>query len=823
VSSQQWLLRLSFLFGLLAVLVAGLVSLGRGEPSLALLILCTVSMSLLFTDLLGWLRINSVVGHVAMLAGAVVAALEYLGSAETGSQLQAVANLLAYVQMPLFFQRKSLRVFEQLGAFITLQLVVAALLSDHVIFGLLLLPVVLVSCLVMMHMAGCATVTGVGRSQGEPQGWQGWLAGVLGHDPPNLPADPHLHLELSTPPLGMEKRGSASLIRTAAVISTGLVLLAVIFFYGLPRLHRGAYAGGAVGQPRVGFTDNLTLDQMGRILQDDQVVMRVELKDAASQMPYYLKEPPYLRGVVLDVYDNFQGTGTWRQRSLIDRSQEVPAWTSLLDERLTGRDAVRLQFIDQRDFGTIYFSVAPFFGTPDTERLGLGVSSWRLMAKELDPAGLNLRMAHNLITLGFADGEQSRLLPLLEDIVVGQPPSLAWGLYQTLLQVNADQFPSLLEIRDEVLEAEELEGASALQQALALEAFYASGEKFRYTLDLVDARDRQLDPIEDFCRNFRRGHCQYFASALALSLRSMGIPARVVAGYRPSDFNTLGSYFLVRQLHAHSWVEAFFTPDQFAGASLECPPEFRRGAWVRFDPTPAGEGSNAGIDLRQPRRQTLDFAQQIWRDYVVRMDQTRQGRWLGTWGEGPADSYANAFRWIQDGFDRPNWSRGWRERLSAERWFSWQTALIFTLVAGSAALASRWGWTWLRGHRPHWQRRARADRLPGGEEVDFYRQLLRWLSRAGWRRRPTQTHLELVEAALVAWGATPHGTGGGRDSGDSNGTPAACPEPPQLDRLTAAYYRLRFGGEQALTVDEAAWVTAELTRLQPMTRQLRRS
>lgn len=823
MNSQQWLLRLSFLFGLLAVLVAALVSLGRGEPSLALLILCTVSLSLLFTDLLGWLRINSVVGHVAMLAGAVVAALEYLGSAETGSQLQAVANLLAYVQMPLFFQRKSLRVFEQLGAFLTLQLVVAALLSDHVIFGLLLLPVVLVSCLVMMHMAGCATVTAIGRSQGEPQGWQGWLAGLLGHDPPNLPADPDLRLELLTHPLGVELRGSTSLVRTAAVISSGLVLLAVIFFYGLPRLHRGAYAGGSVGQPRVGFTDNLTLDQMGRILQDDQVVMRVELKDAASQLPYYLQEPPYLRGVVLDVYDNFQGTGTWRQRSLIDRSEEVPVWSRLIEERLPERDAVRLQFIDQRDFGMIFFSVAPFFATPDTERLGLGVSSWRLLGKELDPASLNLRLAHSLITFGFADGEQSRLLPLLEDIVPGQPPSLGWGLYQTLLQISPDQFPSLLEIRDEVFQAERLESASALQQALALEAFYASGKQFSYTLDLVDARDRQLDPIEDFCRNFRRGHCQYFASALALSLRSMGVPARVVAGYRPSDFNTLGSYFLVRQLHAHSWVEAFFTPDQFAGAALECPPEFRRGAWVRFDPTPPGDGSNAGLDLRQPRRQTLDFAQQIWRDYVVRMDQTRQGRWLGTWGDGPADSYANAFRWLQEGFERPGWSRGWRERLAAERWFSWQLALIFTLVAGAAALGARWGWTWVLGHRPSWQWRVRADRLPGGEEVDFYRQLLRWLRRAGWRRRPAQTHLELVESALAAWGASPKAAVT-EPSGLGAGGKAASPtEPPQLDRLTAAYYRLRFGGDQALPAEEAAWVMAELNRLQPMTRQLRRT
>ncbi len=78
-----------------------------------------------------------------------------------------------------------------------------------------------------------------------------------------------------------------------------------------------------------------------------------------------------------------------------------------------------------------------------------------------------------------------------------------------------------------------------------------------FTYSLIPSADRldHLDPIEDFAANHRTGHCQYFASTLAMMLRSVGIPTRIVLGFRPAEFNDVGKYFVVRQRHAHAWVK----------------------------------------------------------------------------------------------------------------------------------------------------------------------------------------------------------------------------------------------------------------------------
>ena len=66
-----------------------------------------------------------------------------------------------------------------------------------------------------------------------------------------------------------------------------------------------------------------------------------------------------------------------------------------------------------------------------------------------------------------------------------------------------------------------------------------------------------LDPVEDFLVNRKKGHCEYFASALALLLRSIDIPSRMVNGFKGGDWNELTETMNVRQKHAHSWVEAY--------------------------------------------------------------------------------------------------------------------------------------------------------------------------------------------------------------------------------------------------------------------------
>ncbi|HEY8078318.1 MAG TPA: transglutaminase-like domain-containing protein, partial [Labilithrix sp.] len=94
--------------------------------------------------------------------------------------------------------------------------------------------------------------------------------------------------------------------------------------------------------------------------------------------------------------------------------------------------------------------------------------------------------------------------------------------------------------------------------------------RFEYSLH-VDW-DWHRDPIVDFLKYQHKGHCELFASSMALLARASGIPARVVTGYRVSEENELGDYAIVRQNNGHSWVEAWVD-----------------GAWRTYDPTPPTE------------------------------------------------------------------------------------------------------------------------------------------------------------------------------------------------------------------------------------------
>jgi transglutaminase-like putative cysteine protease len=78
------------------------------------------------------------------------------------------------------------------------------------------------------------------------------------------------------------------------------------------------------------------------------------------------------------------------------------------------------------------------------------------------------------------------------------------------------------------------------------------------------------DPVADFLFTARQGHCEYFASAMVLMLRALGVPARLVNGFQTGEYSEAADVFTVRQSDAHSWVEVYFSEQ----------------GWVQFEPTP---------------------------------------------------------------------------------------------------------------------------------------------------------------------------------------------------------------------------------------------
>jgi transglutaminase-like putative cysteine protease len=120
--------------------------------------------------------------------------------------------------------------------------------------------------------------------------------------------------------------------------------------------------------------------------------------------------------------------------------------------------------------------------------------------------------------------------------------------------------------------------------ARAFAAHLSESPEFSYTLTLTRPRP-DLDPVEEFLEHTKAGHCERYASALVLMLRSQGIPAALVHGFKGHEPVGDGSYN-VRQDHAHTWATALVSrPDAGGG---------RVWHWLSLDPSPSGAEAAAG-------------------------------------------------------------------------------------------------------------------------------------------------------------------------------------------------------------------------------------
>ena len=167
---------------------------------------------------------------------------------------------------------------------------------------------------------------------------------------------------------------------------------------------------------------------------------------------------------------------------------------------------------------------------------------------------------------------------------------------------NREAFPGLIALADQIVK-EKCPDGDNFQRARELEAYLQDDKRFQYTLnfDEVNARRQAgVDPIEDFVTNHRMGHCEYFASALTLMLRSQNIPARLVVGYRGGEFNYVGNYYVVRQRDAHAWVEAHVKPEEIPAGAIYREEQHAGGGWLRLDPTPVPATEREPAGASQP-------------------------------------------------------------------------------------------------------------------------------------------------------------------------------------------------------------------------------
>ncbi len=256
---------------------------------------------------------------------------------------------------------------------------------------------------------------------------------------------------------------------------------------------------------RVGFTGRLALGESTQILRSEDLVMRIHPGRSGSR-------PDYLRGRAFDAFDGVRWF-TSRDRHFERRKAS---------SRAPDPAAVRVEAVAN----------APALFAPDLHTVDTRAGA----VLDIDAFGV----------VRAAVREQTN----------------AWSLTPDEAAVPANpgpadlQIPAKIEARIKALAAEWT--ASATTDRERLETIERRLRAYRYTLDRSQrTTPPDPSPILDFLFVHQEGHCEYIATAMALLARAVGIPARVVTGYRVVEENTLGGYWVVREKHAHAWVEAW--------------------------------------------------------------------------------------------------------------------------------------------------------------------------------------------------------------------------------------------------------------------------
>lgn len=805
VNTERWLQ-----FHTVALAIMGTWFLGWGQESWALPLALTVAglASLLPTRYSRYLQVNRFVANIGALAAVAWSLRDFL-RLDAEEQLLAIADMLIYLQMVLMFQQRTNRVYWQLLVLSVLQVVVAAALNLGPQFALLLAIYIAVSIstlvLLCLHSErpSASPAKSVADHVVAPSApWRALLAA------PQVvaPAEPEVNAQSLR----------RLFFRQVGLLTGATFLFTIVFFYATPRLGNDAWVGSRHGGlAHTGFSPELTLEDSGRIQQSDQLVMRVHFTRMTDGKPYPLIDEPYFHGVVLTEYRVGPEGARWvAPLTNRRRGQQVSRHIGQPSSALT---LVKQDIALENASSPILFAVMPIHPlteTPDDLR-HLRVSS-RLVRVVNDEFASQREYRYKLGTMAFRNGRQLHAIPHVNANVTQWDAVVLADELQSLTEFDREQFPVVTALAEQILEEEGVTDASRFEQILALQRHFHKPGLYKYSLDLNFVRNRELDPVEDFLANHRTGHCEYFASALALMLRSRGIPSRIVNGYRGGEFNSLGNYYQVRQKHAHAWVEAYLSAEDTPEYELAGLPS-AGGSWYRLDPTPAAFRPSTLTDPSLVARvgDAFDYVDLLWRDYVLGLNSSRQKDAfydpVTNRTAGSIPSWADVGR-VQSALRRlraDGWQSGGEQRSSRSPWSLGVACavLVVILAASGRTLYAFWrdrkNWRWFLG------RRGGAANRP---TVEFYRRLEKLLSRLQLHRKPGQTPLEFARQAADALRGVIRDTPLAEDMADLPSLPT---------RIVAAYYQVRFGHAQ-LDSAEAAAIEQSLSRLVQATSGRRR-
>ncbi len=517
---------------------------------------------------------------------------------------------------------------------------------------------------------------------------------------------------------------AASLSGAGVVIVLAILAAASAIFYVLPRLSAGYLSAFSPQNQWVsGFSDNVRLGEIGVIKQSDTVVMHIQVEGehgGATELKW--------RGVALALFDG----RNWSNPAEYSRNghQSAPAGSTRIYRNEQQHSATGHFDLAQTQVNLGNLPAALSHGDPH----GFHVLRYRV---EMEPLGTNVlflaafpvSVIGGFQEIGIDHGgavtnlDRRRLTESYSATSLVPQPVPGAGNEEPLARdpnvaLRYLQLPNLDRRVRPLAEQITASARSDFEKAVAIEQYLKT--HYAYTLNMGSSHPQ--DPLAYFLFDRKQGHCEYFASAMTVMLRTLNIPSRMVNGFRGAEYNDLTDSYIVRGRNAHSWVEVYI-------------PGY---SWLAFDPTPPDP---MRVQTRWARFLLyVDAAREFWREWVVLYDAQRQQA-LATTAMVRGQSF----------FER---TRGWitgkyRALLERARGLS-ESASASPKPIGAYGVGGiigiillvnlpRW-WRALRGYRIS----RRPERAPQAAATLWYLRLTRTLARQGWRKLPSQTPQEFA-------------------------------------------------------------------------------
>jgi protein-glutamine gamma-glutamyltransferase len=531
-----------------------------------------------------------------------------------------------------------------------------------------------------------------------------------------------------------ERKLSRALVFAALSVALGAIVIGGALFFFFPRFSAG-YLGRASLQPSLmsGFSDDVELGQIGEIKKDSTVVMRVRTGKPISY--------PELRwrGIGLTTFDGKRWYTPERE------AVQIPAgfngWITLADRPAEpDPTATLLHYTVLLQPVATDTMFAPANATSLRGNLAGEGSNQDAGARRSyvirDVTGSFYNPFHNFSTIryeGFSSMPARNATRLR-----AAPAEYPEEIRSTYLQLPVEIDSRIAQLAKQIT----AHARTEFDKTVVVESYLRT--HYAYTLNLTGKPGD--DPLAHFLFETRAGHCEYFASAMAIMLRTLGIPTREVNGFLPGEYNDLGGDYIVRASDAHSWVEVYFTGI----------------GWMTFDPTPPGAEAGGGLLARLG--QYMDWFELSWNEWVINYDFFHQILL--------AQNLQHSSR---------NWAaigREWyaKQQVKARRWMKSSAGGLSVLIPLGAlllllALRVEWVMALLRRMSLSWQLRSpEAARANPQLASRLYAELLHLLARRGIEREATQTPLEFAMALPQAQLA------------------------PAVQEFTMYYSRARFGG-----------------------------